>query len=98
MRQISGRLVALGALTALALAGCTREFQTQDGVTPTVGNAVRANATIHAVRGPDALVNDTSLRSDGAVTARTLDRYRTGTTSQGTAAQGTAAGVTPPPQ
>ncbi len=65
-------------LGALALTGCERELATHDAVTPTLGNAVRMNATLQAVRSPDAVVKDTSLHSDGVVTAQALDRYRAG--------------------
>lgn len=82
-----GKQVTVLAL-ALASAGCARELQTQDAVTPTLGNAVRTNATLHAVRAPDHVVNDTSLRTDGTVTERALDRYRTGESQQGATAPG----------
>jgi hypothetical protein len=64
------------AIAVLVLAGCERALQTQASVTPALGNAVRANATIHAVRPHAKQVHDTSLRTDGAVTAGTLDDYR----------------------
>ncbi|MGS4947442.1 hypothetical protein ACVDG3_18340 [Meridianimarinicoccus sp. RP-17] len=76
MHRKTARRIAQSALVALSLSGCARELQTQDAVTPTLGNAVRANATIHAVRLPERVVDDTSLNSDGTVAAGALDRYR----------------------
>lgn len=85
MHHMLAKQLMLCSAVVLALAGCERALQTQDGVTPALGNAVRANATIHAVRAPEHVVNDTSLRTDGVVTAAALDRYQTSAPQQGAA-------------
>lgn len=85
MRHMLAKRLMLPSAMVLALAGCERALQTQDGVTPTLGNAVRANATIHAVRAPEHVVDDTSLRTGGIVTAAALERYQSGAPQQGAA-------------